>query len=145
MKYSVMKDMMEIKKNGHRYNDGKYQLEMISFENDNPDRIGEFDDLEAAREFAKKQKMIQQDLGSNLMRYEFVYIAENDEDGEPTYECWNLYVPGLHIATACRENGDIIDLFDSEEAAESAIAEYEEEDRQNGEFEENFYEVKKLF
>lgn len=94
MKYSVMKDMMEIKKNGHRYNDGKYQLEMISFENDNPDRIGEFDDLEAAREFAKKQKMIQQDLGSNLMRYEYVYIAENDEDGEPTYECWNLYVPG---------------------------------------------------
>lgn len=94
MKYSVMKDMKEVKKNGHCYKDGRYQLEMISFENDNPDCIGEFDDLEAAREFAKKQKMLQQDLGSNLMRYEYVYIAENDEDGEPSYECWNLYVPG---------------------------------------------------
>lgn len=40
-----------------------------------------------------------------------------------------------------REAGNIIDEFDSLEAAEAALVKYEEEDRRDGTFEEDFYEV----
>lgn len=40
-----------------------------------------------------------------------------------------------------REAGNVIDEFETKEAAEMALAKYEEEDKSNGIYEEGFYEV----
>jgi hypothetical protein len=93
MNYKVLKDIMEVAKNGHNYKDGSYQLDMIDFMNGTPLLLGTFEDSDMAIEFAKKQSMWQQDLGKN-MRYEFVYVEEYDDDDEPTGSYLDFFVPG---------------------------------------------------
>lgn len=46
-----------------------------------------------------------------------------------------------HYVTRDREAGNIIDEFDSIEAAEAAIEQYEEEDRRDGTYTADFYEA----
>lgn len=93
MKYRVQKDGMEVEKHGHKFNDGKYQLDMIDFMDGTPRMLGEFDTAEDAQKFAQNQKMSQQDLGK-LMRYDFIYIEEIDDDDEFTGTYIEFYVPG---------------------------------------------------
>lgn len=40
-----------------------------------------------------------------------------------------------------RETGDVIDEFDTQSEAEAALNSYEEEDKSNGIYEANFYEI----
>ncbi len=46
--------------------------------------------------------------------------------------------------TVARESGDVIDTFDTLKEAELAIADYEGEDKVNGDYEEGFYSVTKF-
>lgn len=43
--------------------------------------------------------------------------------------------------TACRETGDLIDCFSSYKEAQKAIEQYEEEDKRNGDYTEDFYDI----
>ena len=45
--------------------------------------------------------------------------------------------------TLDKEAGNVIDDFDTLKAAEIAIACYEEEDRANGDYQDDFYSIKK--
>lgn len=47
----------------------------------------------------------------------------------------------MKYITRDREAGNKIDTFETREAAERAIAEYEDQDRDNGEYTPDFYEV----
>ena len=47
----------------------------------------------------------------------------------------------MKIYVACRENGDFIEEVSSIEEGIKLIEKYEEEDKANGDFVENFYDV----
>lgn len=50
----------------------------------------------------------------------------------------------MKYAVCCKENGDAIDEFATREEAAKALAKYEEFDKQEGIYEEDFYEVSEL-
>lgn len=50
-------------------------------------------------------------------------------------------IEGEHIYTACRETGDFIDKFDTIEEAKEAIKQYEEQDKEEGTFSDDFYDI----
>ena len=58
-----------------------------------------------------------------------------DVDDEPDF---------YHYKTQARETGTLIDLFYIKEHAEMAVAEYEKQDKGNGTYTPDFYEVKEL-
>ena len=72
-----------------------------------------------------------EDIGGGCLESDFVDGLWDSNDGE----VW---------ATRVRETGDVIDLFPSREEAEARIEEYEEEDRREGTYEPDFYEVARL-
>ena len=49
-----------------------------------------------------------------------------------------------HYKTQERETGTLIDLFYTKEYADMAVAEYEKQDKENGTYTPDFYEVKEL-
>ena len=49
-----------------------------------------------------------------------------------------------HYKTQDRETGTLIDLFYTKEYADMAVAEYEKQDKENGSYTPDFYEVKEL-
>lgn len=54
---------------------------------------------------------------------------------------FNTELVGGSFYTACRENGDFIDNFDSYEDAMNAIKQYEAADEADGIYEEGFYDI----
>lgn len=50
----------------------------------------------------------------------------------------------MRYAVRDREAGNIIEYFDTMEKAEKALQEYEESDKAEGIYEENFYEVAEI-
>ena len=76
----------------------------------------------------------------DLPVYDGVY-ARSGEYAGIEYIC---SATAYKFATAARETGDLIEFFHRKEAADAAIAAYEASDKEEGTFEEDFYEVEAL-
>lgn len=50
----------------------------------------------------------------------------------------------MKYAVRCRENGDVVEEFATRQEAEKALENYEKDDKQEGVYEKDFYEVHKL-
>jgi hypothetical protein len=141
-KYEVMRFNLETKK-------GTAAEAERGYCNDEYDRdiVGSFDTLDEARKcYAEVSTGIRSMSGYYL--HECKSIEENEYDGEGEflayygeYDCDLPCVEQKKYYTAARETGDIIDEFDTYEEAEEAIREYEEEDKEDGTYEDNFYDI----
>lgn len=100
----------------------------------------EFDNKEAAIAEAKRQFAYLED-GEQMTRNFYVLESVNpDEEAEDHYDGNEVWRPSRYVVRD-REAGNIFDACDTYEEAESVLKAYEDEDKRDGNYIEDFYEI----
>ena len=122
----------------------KYYVEQIK--GDDEFTLGKFDTKEEAIEAARNEWMHLFDSDKKVCKVEVRQYEEDIEDEDCNNRDYDTIEWENHTyETRDYETGTCIDEFETIEEARNAIEQYEEEDKKNDCFEENFYEIYDTF
>lgn len=112
-------------------------------------RTGFIDDVEKMRdlfglskdEFLTSYSYLTEEEYTDTLKSLYTLIKPFVRDTVQLDLCNRLIDGNVMWWVKCRENGDLIDCFNTREEAERTLEAYEEEDKRDGTYTENFYEV----
>ena len=163
IKYDVVKESIKINAEKRFYSSDEILEYYFGHMFCDPDLVKSCDTLKEAEvifdcESAKCTTFMRDLNGNDFIVADIVYVLENeyDEDGElvcshepsvnmsfvkPFDKYSNKELKEMKIYTADREAGNKIEEFSTIEEAKEAIAAYEEEDKKDGTYTPNFYDI----
>ena len=163
IKYDVVKESIKINAEKRFYSSDEILEYYFGHMFCDPNLVKSCDTLKEAEvifdcESAKCTTFMRNLNGNDFIVADIVYVLENeyDEDGElvcshepsvnmsfvkPFDKYSNKELKAMKIYTADREAGNKIEKFSTIEEAKEAIAAYEEEDRKDGTYTPNFYDI----